>query len=468
VAPRKIVSVGIDVASDLVDRLEFKSSSTLLDWDVVVFTPNISSMMSYSDSYQGKASLNEGMSFRLKERCEHWRREINQMLKAGRTVICYLPELQELFVDTGQRNYSGTGRNRHTTMIVAPYSNYECLPFNLKPRNSSGSAMKLSQRASPLAQYWAAFGEQSEFKVTIHGSVFSSPILTKVGDIAVGGIQSTPAGGNFVALPMLNFYRKDLYGTDGNFNKAAKRFAGQLVQSWFELDAAVRSQSEITPPPPWSEDASYSLVEESGLRATLLEVEQRLIEARKRKEEVVDALAKAGSLRALLYEKGTPLENAIIKALLTLGFQASPYKDSHSEFDVVFTSDEGRLLGEAEGKDNKAINIDKLRQLAMNIHEDLQREEVTSPAKPVLFGNGYRLKPPGDRSLQFTEKCVASAQSAGTALVATTELFSVSKYVADSGDEEFAAQCRAALLSGTGIVLFPQPPSVPEPMTAEE
>jgi hypothetical protein len=57
---------------------------------------------------------------------------------------------------------------------------------------------------------------------------------------------------------------------------------------------------------------------------------------------------------------------------------------------VVFESEEGRLIGEAEGKDNKAINVDKLRQLSMNIHEDIQREEVTTPAKGVLFGNGYR------------------------------------------------------------------------------
>ncbi len=92
-----------------------------------------------------------------------------------------------------------------------------------------------------------------------------------------------------------------------------------------------------------------------------------------------------------MFEKGKLLENVIIEALRLLGFKAVPYKDSTSEFDVVFESDQGRLIGEAEGKDTKAVNIDKLRQLAMNVHEDLQREDVSSPAKPVLFGNGFRL-----------------------------------------------------------------------------
>ena len=96
-----------------------------------------------------------------------------------------------------------------------------------------------------------------------------------------------------------------------------------------------------------------------------------------------------GRLRGLLFEKGKPLEEAIIEGLRKLGFTAEPFKDDGSEFDVVFESPEGRLIDEAEGKDNKAVNVDKLRQLQMNIHEDLLRDSVAEPAKPVLFGNAH-------------------------------------------------------------------------------
>jgi hypothetical protein len=91
---------------------------------------------------------------------------------------------------------------------------------------------------------------------------------------------------------------------------------------------------------------------------------------------------------------------------------------------------EGRLIGEAEGKDNKAVNVDKLRQLSMNIHEDLQREEVISPAKGVLFGNGYRLQPIAEREAAFTEKCVSAALTSSTSLVATADLFRAAQYLA--------------------------------------
>jgi hypothetical protein len=164
----------------------------------------------------------------------------------------------------------------------------------------------------------------------------------------------------------------------------------------------------------------------------------------------------AGAFRALLFEKGKPLERAIIEALRLIGFQAAPFKDSGSEFDVIFESAEGRLIGEAEGKDNKAVNIDKLRQLAMNIHEDLQREEVTSPAKPVLFGNGYRLKPLPERPNPFTDKCDSAAAASSTALVFTPDLFPPIQYLVTQPDADYARKCREAILSTVGRVTFPR------------
>lgn len=142
-----------------------------------------------------------------------------------------------------------------------------------------------------------------------------------------------------------------------------------------------------------------------------------------------------------------------------MGFHAEPFKDSNSEFDVVFESDEGRLIGEAEGKDNKAINIDKLRQLAMNIHEDLQREEVTKPAKGVLFGNGFRLSPLSDRKIQFTEKCISAAQSSSTALLPTSELFRVVRALLQHPNNDFARLCRKAIFEGAGIISLPSSPT---------
>ena len=121
------------------------------------------------------------------------------------------------------------------------------------------------------------------------------------------------------------------------------------------------------------------------------------------------------------------------------------------------------MIGEAEGKDNKAVNIDKLRQLAMNIHEDLQREEVASPAKPVLFGNGFRLLPLEERSDPFTEKCHSAAATSSTALVFTPDLFPPVQYLVSQPDPDYSRSCREVILNVVGRVAFPKAPAVDRP-----
>ncbi|MDT6941879.1 hypothetical protein RI570_17390 [Brucella pseudogrignonensis] len=454
-APRTIALIGRHINSDYVSNIDFESTSTLLDWDITIFVPEIGENFGYYDEYQGKPSLNENESFRLTEQCEHWRREIKLAVDSGKTVICYLSELREFYVDTGKRNHSGTGKNRQTTHIVSLYSNYHCFPLEAPARKASGTSMKLSPKATALSDYWKTFGNVSTFLVTLGGNPPYAPITTKTGDLLVGGIYSTSSGGSLVLLPSLDFY-DDAFFTNGEYNDNAKQFADRITHSWLGIDSTLRSDAEVTPTPQWADSDSFLLLEEKNLKASLLAAEQRLVEAQKQKEQASDALREVGSLRGLLYEKGTPLEGAIIKALRALGFEANNYKDATSEFDVVFSCPEGRLLGEAEGKDNKPINIDKLRQLAMNIHEDLEREDVTHQAKPVLFGNGYRLQNPSERSTQFTEKCISAAQSSGTCLVQTSDLFRVAKYLSDVNDQNFAKICRETILTSAGIATFPE------------
>lgn len=473
---KSILTVGLDLASPDTKYEDFRSRVSLLDWDIVLFRPLINEFWgAYVDHYQGKPSLDDSSSFQLKEACEHWRREIKQAVETGKTVIVYLPAVQEIYIDTGERRYSGTGRNQKTTRIVAPYTNYATVPVDLKPVNASGTAMKLAPLgAEILAPYWAEFATASEYKVLLTGDAVRPCIATKNGDKAVSTIvRSKASSGSLVLLPDIDFYPDTFFKQQAKeqvWTHSAKQFAAKLVGCVVALDKALHASADVTPEPDWASDQQFVLEPERKLRSELLEAESHVEEAQRRLEATQTALRTAGRLRALLYEKGKPLESAIVDALTKLGFSAAPYKDTQSEFDVVFQSVEGRLLGEAEGKDTKAINVDKLRQLSMNIHEDLQREEVEKPAKGVLFGNGYRLTRPEDREPQFTEKCISAALSSSTALVSTSELFRVTQHLAEQPDDAFASACREAIFSGVGLVTLPETQVSEEPSSeaAEE
>jgi hypothetical protein len=460
---KRIATVGCELASSNAKDVSFRSKSSLLDFDIVLFKPLISDFLGYStDYFQGRPSLSDTQSFQLRECCEHWRRELKEAVAAGKTAVVFLPELTSVYIDTGQRTYSGTGRNQKTTRHVTEYSNYNSIPADLRPVVANGSEMKLaSSVAPPLAAFWSDFRDIFAYHVLLSSEHVPAAILTRTGDKCVGAIiRSKTSTGSLVLLPDVDFY-PDEFVTEKNekqaWTKKATTFANRFVAAIVQMDKELRAESDVTTEPAWASSDTYLLAPERTLRAELMAAEVAVEKAQKTKEGLVEMLRVEGRLRGLLFEKGRPLEEAIIEALRKIGFTAEPFKDGGSEFDVVFESPEGRLIGEAEGKDNKAVNVDKLRQLQMNIHEDLLRDSVEAPAKPVLFGNAHRLVPLEDRGDAFTEKCVASALTMNTALVFTPDLFLAVQNYVESQDSEFTTACRQAILSSVGRVTFPVP-----------
>ncbi len=459
---RSILSVGFELAADECPFEPIRSNISLLDYDIVLFRPDIHQFVSlFETTFQGKPCLSDDGSFHFKETCEHWRREIHQAFENGKTVIVFMSDLREVYIDTGERTHSGTGRNRKTTRHVAASNNYQTLPVKTEAVPAKGAAMKLAARGADLiAAYWKEFGAESQYKVLLEGGDVPARIYTKSGNKAVGAIYSSKSGpGKLILLPDLDFERDEFFDESEEdevyWTEEATQFADRLLAAVVGIDKAAKSSGAYTPEPDWAKSKDYVLPAEPKLREDLLAAEQKLEAAQKAKEQLQEQLASAGQLRRLLFEKGPTLESAIVHALGILGFQAEPFRDAESEFDVVFSSSEGRLIGEAEGKDSKAINVEKLRQLSMNINEDLEREDVTEPAKPVLFGNAYRLAPPEDREDPFTTKCAKASEKSNTALVFTPDLFRVAQYLESTKDEAFATSCREAVLYGAGRVEFP-------------
>ncbi len=461
--PKNIIVIGTGLPHDELEFESLHSQISLLDYDISVFNPDISSFYGYSlDHYLGKPSLNDTNSFKLQEQLAHWRREILGAVRAGKTVFLLLNELQEVYVATGEKSFSGTGRNRQVTRHVTSYSNYALIPGGINVVNSKGTSMTLCGKDNVLATYWAELGTVSEFRVFVSDEGVRPLVITKTGNQTVGAyLKCKDAQGTLVLLPYIDFEREDFtYERKGEtyFNKKAIQTGNQFISSIVGVDKVLRQGGEFTPAPDWVAQEKFVLLKEQQIRNKLLKLETKIDALQKEKEHLQQALASETELKGLLYEKGKPLEAAILKSLKLIGFEASQYRDSESEFDVVFESKEGRLIGEAEGKDNKSVNIDKLRQLEMNIHEDFSRDEINEMAKGALIGNAYRLSPPEDRSDFFTEKCQTAAKRSSIALIRTTDLFYVSKYLSSNVDKVFAKRCREAILDTVGIVVFPNTP----------
>ncbi|MDO8750947.1 MAG: hypothetical protein Q7K03_07375, partial [Dehalococcoidia bacterium] len=70
-AEKRILTIGFELASSDVQYVSFGSKISLLDWDIVLFKPIIDEFLTSGETYQGKPSLSDSSSFRLKECCEH-------------------------------------------------------------------------------------------------------------------------------------------------------------------------------------------------------------------------------------------------------------------------------------------------------------------------------------------------------------------------------------------------------------
>lgn len=465
---KKIVVIGVEIASDEIDYYEFDSDISLLDWDIIIFNPNIYLLVNYSDKFRGKPRLYDDSSFKLKDLSNHWKREINDAVEAGKTVIFYLQEMIEVFISTGNKEFSGTGRNQKTTNIVENFDNYMCIPKTLNAVSRKGNYIKLASKDSDLiAPYWIEFGSQSSYKVVLNNKDLTPILVTKNGDKSVGVISKAETGkGALIILPELEFYQdgflidvEDEKGDRVEWTEKARVFANKYIKSIVSIDKALSYEVDITPEPAWATSEKFIFSVETTLKLKLENIKAQLSELSLSKEKLMQDLKNAGNLRGLLFEGGKSLESELINALRIIGFEASNYEDKDSEFDIVFSSEEGRLIGEAEGKDNKAINITKLRQLALNIHEDFEKDEVQTQAKGVLFGNAYRLMPLDKREDPFTDKCKTAAVTSSTALVFTPDLFEVVHYLSNNEDPSFAKKCREILLDTIGRVKFPDTPT---------
>jgi len=354
-------------------------------------------------------------------------------------------------------------------MLTAFYT-HQLLPSYFSLVSSEGKELRLADGQSLLGDYWRVSEKRSSYKVLIDSKVSQPLIVTRSGARVAGAlIRLKDSTGALVVLPHIDLSadefleERKVKGKSKNaeaetelvWSTSAVKFGHEWRDCLLRIDDVLR-QGAPEPPPAWSGDASFLLPREVAIQEELLVLETDVANLTNRRDVLKQELEEEGVLKRLLYEKGALLEDAIARALRLIGFAAAPYRDAKSEFDVVFESPEGRLIGEAEGKDNKPINIDKLRQLQMNLHEDFAREEVSVMAQGVLFANAYRLMPIGDRGDFFTEKVMTAAEQNGCILVRTPDLFRVSQDLSRNPDVEFARACRSAIIASKGrIVAFP-------------
>lgn len=468
---KKITAVGYTIPGHSETEVKFSSGKSLMDSDIILFSPELPYYerdLSDNGLYQGKVCYGQNGSFRLKEDVAHWKKELGDSLKAGKTVFVLLSRRSDYYVDTGSRTYSGTGRNRKTTINVTSANNYETLPISTGRFHAAAGKEILPPLLPIFKSFYDYFRDHLEYFVYLENVATGGQVIFTGKDKtkALGVVYNVGAG-HLVLLPYITY--DEVNFTEVRENESGKQieywtdvattFGNVLVSKLIDIDRSLRSSGDGTPAPEWALNQEYKSERERVIDSEIQTHIDTISAIEEKLRQLQTELDQDIFLKELLYGQGKSLENAVTIALTILGFKAENFSEGELEFDQVIVSPEGeRFIGECEGRDSAAISIDKFRQLEENIQSDLQREQVEAPATGILFGNGYRLAPPSQRQEQFTAKCLASAKR-GTILVRTADLYPVIRHLQKKNDAAYAEACRKAI-SGSqgGIVTFPLPP----------
>jgi hypothetical protein len=380
--------------------------------------------------------------------------QLIEQLKANKRIIIVLDDLKEY-------KFSGSDFRQYidSTQSSTKIENYWVFYDLFYP--SSKHIGKQVYNYNPTDEITKKFIEDSGVNLSYaiklpSGMNNFTPLFKDNNGNILGGIAR-----NNVSLPVLLIPKLVVRNVE-NSSVLVIRNVEKLIGLYNSLCA--KNEKEVSPD--WLHDVDFKSINELELIGEIEAVNDKIREFTNQKKILEDKVSEIDEFKRLLYSNGKLLEEEVLRCLKLLGFAARNFDNGENEFDAVFESEEGRLIGEVEGRDNKAIAIGKFDQLIRNITRDqrlrMESEDDEPPekAKPVLFGNGFRCNEPNKRDSEFTKHCISHAKDNKAALIKTSDLYPICCYLHSNEDENYAKQCRQAIMNTAGeIVIFPNVPN---------
>lgn len=449
---KKIAFLGkMNIEIDNVTYLIFKDiNMALMDYDILIFNPNL--FYKLTDKNYSYEEYKDGNS--------KWLKKILEFLFSKNNIFIFATKPIQLASETIYKPIQ-------TYKIYTADITNTILQFTNK-KDESGKVI-LKKTSSILDNFYNRFKESLKYHITYENVTvidtllrYILPTVDKINsqsiDIFTGkdtkkilsSIIKIDNGGNILLLPeVLLKEEKDL--TD-------------LLNIIVEIDKNLNKEMIKTPKPQWLEsNENYFINISESIKSKLSNINEEINKLNEKKEELNRNLEKEEQIKDLLFENGKPLENAIIEALRILDYEADNVYIDNNEIDILAKSPEGDIFCcEAEGRDNKAIDITKFRQLLDHIAIYKEYIKYKSDVNGILFGNVYRKEKLENRPVEyFTEHCLQGAISNNFILIKTTDLFFVIRDIKNCNDnkkvEEYKKKCRGAILNSKGkVVDFPR------------
>jgi len=414
------------------------SSIAYFDYDAVVIDSSYLTSEYATDIpgvYKNKRLLSQDASCKIVSDFALIREQLKEVLKQGKNVFVLLGTNESCFVYTGEKQYSGTGKNARQTNIVNEFDTYSFLPFKVSVTHLYGESMEICCN-SPYKDffekisddfYYAAFFSNKTGKelVRIKGS---TNIISSVVDYEKGKVI-------FLPKP----YCRDNFYEEAEWEEYGKKYLDAL----FELDERLGVSIDDFSLPQWAEELSILNQEEE--QKTLEKYELQLKEITNKIEKQKEVLFNISKYKTMLTETGTQLENIVIQVIKELGFTLCETERGRS--DVIAMFEKTDVVIEIKGVSKSAAEK-HAAQLEKWVSQFM--EEKGRQPKAILIVNGFCQKPLSERNEDvFPAQMLKYCEARGHALISTVQLLCM--YIETKTNPTCSKERIQELLSTTGV-----------------
>lgn len=417
-----LIDCKLDIA--VADPTTFESTTSLYDYDLVFWDPagTLQVLGDLSGNYRGLKSLSDGQSASLLHSMTRRQKEFVELLKLGRTLVVIAHGPVELYVDTGSRETSGTGRNQKVTRNIEQIDLQMALPPPQRFKAALGGGVEIELADTVGHNLWDVTRSSWLYRCVIDEHP-GNPLMRVSGTSKVVSFYDFPAnGGLYIALPdpyVDDFDPEDLGEEEGDGgdhsddDRERVDTIGDHIVRWIES----LSPDPLLKAPSWNADRL--LPTEVGRSTEMQLAESRLSAALKDIEELKQAQTKDERWKVLLWSDGDTLRRQAAAAFEELGFEVDGNDRGRS--DLRLRLNDRDFVVEVKGATKSAAER-HAAQLEKWVSEELA-ENVR--AKGILVVNGWRLKDPFLRGPVFPNQMLPYSKARGHCLLTSIQLFAM-------------------------------------------
>jgi hypothetical protein len=403
-------------------RACFAGDLSVFDYDVAIWDPAASLQFyvehrsrslveSYNRHYRSLPRLSEYASVLIQSDAARRKEEFDEFLAMGRTLVVIARPPQRCYVDTGKREFSGTGRNQKTTTILDGFDLLSVLPGDKVEFVKSGGQGIIVQGDGPLPRLLNTYKDFIRYTAVISKPAGSIIARVAGANRAVSSIQQVASAGYLVLLPTLDFaawsgvqetdevadededYEPKQDGDQVEEVEEEEDWLPQARSFQYDLVAAIRQFTGIDGGswPSWAD--LYLSPAQRGLRSDVVKQQKRIEAARTRLAKLQSQAEELEARNQLFLGTGRVLELEVKKVLELLGGVVTEPEPGKDDWRVSFP--EGEAVVEVKGVTKSAAEK-QAAQLAKWVAAGL--EETGKEPKGLLVVNTYREIPLENRT----------------------------------------------------------------------